>query len=76
MRFELIEDWRRVLKRAWSIRLILLAGLLSGAEVLIPIFTDDPPLPRGVFGALSFFVTAGAFIARILAQKDEPNGDQ
>jgi lysozyme len=33
----LIDSWRVVLRRAWSIRLILLAALLSGLEVALPI---------------------------------------
>lgn len=28
----LLPEWRAVLARAWSVRLILLAGLLTGAE--------------------------------------------
>lgn len=64
----LVSDWRRVLQRAWSIRLIALAALLSGAEVALP-FLGDFIVP-GRLAALSALATAGAFVARILAQKD------
>ena len=64
----LIRDWRQVLKRAWSVRLILTAGLLSGAEVALPLL--PLPIPPGLFAALSAFTTAAAFVARLLAQKD------
>ncbi len=63
----LATDWKNIIKKAWSIRLILVAGLLSGAEVALP-FIDDR-LPRGVFAALSLIVTGAAFVARILAQR-------
>lgn len=65
----LVENWRRVLRHAWSIRLMILAGVLSGAEVALPILGAAEILPAGVLAALSFVATAGAFIARLIAQK-------
>jgi hypothetical protein len=61
-------QWLLILKRAWSIRFIILAGLLTAAEVLLPIFQQD--LPRHVFAILSLFAIAGAFISRVVIQKD------
>lgn len=61
-------DWKRILKKAWSIRLMLLAGLLSAVEVALPLFSDA--MPRGVFAALSGLSVGGAFVARLVAQKD------
>lgn len=68
---ELIPDWKRVLRRAWSIRLMLLAGLLSGVEVILPIITDALPWPRWASASLVAVVVSGAFVSRLLAQKDE-----
>lgn len=65
---KLAADWKIILRKAWSIRLMLLAGLLSGAEVILPMFGDG--LPRGAFAALSFIIVGGAFVARLTAQKD------
>lgn len=62
----LIEDWKKVLRYGWSIRLIVLAGLLSGLEIVLPMFGDV--LPRRLFAALMFSVTVAAFIARLTAQ--------
>ena len=62
------HDWREVVKKAWSIRLMVLAGLLSAAEVVVPFFADD--MGRGVFAALSGLTVGAAFVARLLAQKD------
>ncbi|WP_100959651.1 hypothetical protein [Bosea sp. FBZP-16] len=69
MRFALVWNWRQILRYAWSIRLLLLAGLLSGAEVALPLLQSVLPVPAGVFAALSFFATAGAFVARLVAQE-------
>lgn len=65
----LVRNWREVLRYAWSIRLILLAGLLSGAEVTLPLLQDILPIHRGVFAGLSALTGCGALVARIVAQK-------
>jgi hypothetical protein len=70
----LIDGWRAVLRKAWSIRLMLLAALLSGLEVVLPLLDGVLPLPPGMFAALSFVTVAAAFIARVVAQKDLDNG--
>lgn len=61
-------EWKRILKRAWSIRLGILAAILSGVEIILPLFVDS--FPRNVFAVLSFFTVVGAVIARLVAQKD------
>ena len=66
---KLVWNWERVLRHAWSIRLIVAAGLLSGAEIALPLIREVVPLPAGVFASLSFLATAGAFIARLVAQE-------
>lgn len=65
----LLPNWGAVLRRAWSIRLIILAGLLSGVEVALPLIGDALPVAPGVFAGLSLLTTAGAFVARLVAQK-------
>lgn len=62
----LIDDWKTVLKKAWSIRLMLLAGMLSGIEIILPLFQTS--FPRYVFAFLSFVVTIAAVVARLYAQ--------
>jgi hypothetical protein len=64
----LASDWKEILKKAWSIRFIILAGVLSGLEVILPFFSTA--MPPGVFASLSFAAVAAAFVARIMAQKD------
>lgn len=62
------NDWRRVLRHAWSVRLIVLAGLLSGVEVALPWLW--PGALDGLFGLLSSLSTAAAVAARLLAQRE------
>lgn len=62
------HDWKKVLKKAWSVRLIVLAALLSAAEVILPLYSQY--FDTGTFAKLSFVATAGALIARLLAQKE------
>lgn len=65
---KLYDNWKEIVKKAWSIKFIIIAGLLSAVEVILPLFFDY--LDRGVFAALSFFAVSAAFISRLTAQKD------
>jgi hypothetical protein len=65
----LLEDWKDVLTKAWSVRLMVVAALLSGMEVALPFMVDIISIPRGSFAALSGITTAAAFVARLVAQK-------
>lgn len=63
----LYDNWKEILRRSWSLRFIILAGILSGCEIALPLFADD--LPRNLFAALSFVFVCAAFIARLVAQR-------
>lgn len=65
----LVDNWRHVLRRAWSIRFILLAGLFSGLEMVVPFIDDFIALPRGVLAGIAFIAANAAFVARMIAQK-------
>lgn len=69
MKLCLYDNWREILKKAWSIRFMLIAGVLSGCEVVLPII-GDRYLEPGLLATLSFFFVCAAFIARLVAQKD------
>ena len=62
----LIGEWRWVVRKAWSLRLAIIAGLFSGAEVILPLFVTS--MPRGVFAALSVMAAIGSAAARITDQ--------
>lgn len=63
---ELLPDWKKIARRAWSFRLTIIAALLSGAEVVLPLFIDV--LPRNLFASLSFVAVVGAALARVVSQ--------
>lgn len=64
----LLDDWRQIARRAWSIRLSIVAALFTAAEVVVPLFGDV--LPRGLFVVLAFTASIGATVARIVAQPE------
>jgi hypothetical protein len=64
----LSPDWKEVVKKAWSIRLILLAGLLTGIEAILPFLGRDLPYLKFI----TLAVVMAAFVARITAQKNLP----
>ena len=66
MNLKLEPTWQRILLRAWSVRLALIAGALSALETILPYF--EGVIPRGWLAAASFFVTILAVIARLVAQ--------
>jgi len=64
----LLEDWRKIARRAWSIRLSIVAAVFTAAEVMVPLFGDV--LPRGAFVLLAFIASIGAAVARLVAQPE------
>ena len=64
------DNWREVLRYAWSIKLTLLASALGAIEFILPLFFDDPPIARGRFAACAALVSLAAAIARLLAQTE------
>ena len=62
----LVPEWKWLVRKAWSIRLVVLAGLLSGCEIILPLFMDV--FPRHVFAVLSILAAVGAGVARVMAQ--------
>jgi hypothetical protein len=65
---KLASDYRDILRKAWSIRLMLLAGLLTGCEAILPLYQES--IPRGTFAVLSMLAITGGLIARIVAQRN------
>ena len=63
----LLPDWKRILKKAWSVRLMALASILSGCEAVLPY--AEFILPRGSFAAVSFVIVTAALMSRFVVQK-------
>ena len=67
----LLPDWKRILKKAWSVRLMALASILSGCEAVLPY--AEFILPRGSFAAVSFVIVTAALLSRFVVQKSMSN---
>lgn len=65
---KLITNWKAVVTRAWSMRLVMLSAILSGAEVALPVFDDA--FRRGTFALLAVLVSLAAAVARVIAQPE------
>ena len=62
---QLIADWKRKFPRLWSVRLALLAAIMSSIEVGMNLYlTGQPPLMASAVALISL----GSAIARVVAQ--------
>lgn len=64
----LVDDWQKVLRKAWSVKFNVLAILLGAAEAILPML--ETAMPRGLFALLSAFAAGASLTARILSQKE------
>lgn len=69
----LYSNWKQILKKAWSIRLQVIAIALTTAQAVLPLYVNS--FPRGVFAGLTVVVIVGAMVARLVAQGSIDNGD-
>lgn len=63
------NDWRWIIRHAWSFRLNILAGALAAGEIILPVFVDS--MPRGVFAGLTLATVVASNIARVVAQRHD-----
>lgn len=72
---QLLADWKTVLRKAWSVRLLLVAAALSAIEVGLTFVREFLPVPPGWFAVASIAITFAALYARLVAQnsmRDRP----
>jgi hypothetical protein len=69
----LIEDWRAVVKKAWSLKFNALALVLTAGEVYVGA-TKPEGIPVGLFSLIASAVIVAAMAARLMAQKELSNG--
>jgi len=65
---KLYPNWKQIVRRAWSVRFMTMAAILSACEVVLPMYENN--IPKNLFASLSFLCVTSAFIARIVAQRD------
>lgn len=73
---KLVSNWRAVLRHAWSVRLNIIAAVLSGLEIAIMLMDGYLPIPQGLFASLAFVTSVAANISRFVAQRTIPPKDE
>lgn len=64
----LLPDWKKIAKKAWSMRLMAVAAFFAGCEAILP-FVDDVLAPRPL-AIIAFVVVVGSMLTRLMVQKD------
>ena len=64
----LAPNWKRILKHAWSIRMLALVVVVNGADTAWQYFDGYFPLSKVWFGIVAFGLSMGAIYARIVYQ--------
>jgi hypothetical protein len=65
------SKWRLIMRKAWSIKFILLAGFLTSAEAVVSaIGIEWLPAPLWVRMGVIATIIGGAFVARLIAQQE------
>lgn len=76
---QLIPGWKTIAKKAWSVRLILVAGFFSGVETAIQIYSAygflPAWMPKGGFALLGLIASFAALVSRFVAQKGLTDGE-
>ena len=67
----MIDNWRTVAKKAWSMRLIFACAALSGMEAALPMLSGL--MPVGVISGLSCVTAIAAGVARVIVQEELHN---
>jgi hypothetical protein len=71
-----VPEWRRILLRAWSSRIMLAGGLCSAAATAVSLVDGQAIGHPALMPALSLAFNIGALIARVVPQKGLSDGNQ
>ena len=64
----LLPNWREVLTRAWSMRLLALSIVLGAVDLALPYLEGLLPIPRGTFVMVVLVTNVAAAVARLISQ--------
>lgn len=70
---KLVEDWDKILTKAWSVKFSILAALAGGAEVAVQL-VKPAGIPDGAFAGIAATISIIATIARVLQQQELSGG--
>lgn len=66
---KLIDNWKHVLKNAWSVRILAVAVLFTAADVALSTLGYLPWMPQWAYSAIYGTISALAFASRLIAQQ-------
>lgn len=70
----LLSNWRAILMRAWSFRLIVSIALLQGLDYAMPYVGMALPLPDGWLTPVTIVIAVLAAFSRLVPQKGLSDG--
>jgi hypothetical protein len=62
----LIDNWKAVVSKSWSFRLMIASAALGAAELSLPLFNGV--FPQKLFATASMLVGIAAAVARVVYQ--------
>lgn len=68
------SDWRLILRKAWSVRLMLLATALNGLAAVWFVLSDN--VPEWLFLVGGICIPIAALVARLIDQPRMRNDDE
>lgn len=70
---KLLPNWRLIARRSHSFWLAVVAAILTGVEVVLPVFQSQ--IPPQFFAIASFVCVTAAAFARLVVQGNLANDD-
>jgi hypothetical protein len=71
----LVDDWRTILRKAWSVKFNIAAALFGAGEIAVQIWQPTSIQP-GMFAGIAACVSIAATAARVMAQKEIGDGSK
>jgi hypothetical protein len=73
MKLTLIEDWKAVIAKAWSVKFNIAATLFGAGEVIVAL-VQPASIPNGIFAGIAAVISILSNVSRVLAQKELSDG--
>lgn len=66
----LLDNWREILTKAWSVKFTIAAVIFGAGEAIIAIL-QPVGVPTGILAGLSLTASVGSIFARAMAQGED-----
>lgn len=72
---KLVPNAHRVLRHSWTSHILIVGGLLTAGEAVLPYLSGSELIAPAVFPFVAFGVVFAAFVARYVLQEALHDGD-